>query len=254
MFAGYDCGRPASTVCFYCVVTEEYEREKRSGWHPDIAEAIAQAQAYEGTAAEIYAPRPLAAKAESEIADLRIRCERAEAEIEGLTGDTHALDAELAARAEKAEAELATVKAELEAKRPEAKAPTRDALQRAILETLGGAGIGMAGRRGSIRSAVGGDGRQRRRCHRAARAGRRRRSASFLQGQNGAHRGRADNRVARVRPLGVRAVVGKVRADVRGLSDRPPRQPSKGLARADPDEPAGGRKPPAVPLGPSSRR
>ena len=136
MFAGYDCGRPASTVCFYCVVTEEYEREKRSGWHPDIAEAIAQAQAYEGTAAEFYAPRPLAAKAESEIADLRIRCERAEAEIEGLTGDTHALDAELAARAEKAEAELATVKAELEAKRPEAKAPTRDALQRAILETL----------------------------------------------------------------------------------------------------------------------
>ena len=136
MFAGYDCGRPASTVCFYCVVTEEYEREKRSGWHPDIAEAIAQAQAYGRAAAEFYAPRPLAEKAESEIADLRIRCERAEAEIEGLTGDIHALDAELTARAEKAEAELATVKAELEGARPAAKTPTCDALAQAILETL----------------------------------------------------------------------------------------------------------------------
>ena len=169
--------------------------------------------------------------------DMKARAESAEAEIDGLT-----------ARAEKAEAELAALTAER-------KANAVDALKQAIFETLQTLASAWPNGRDPVFPIMGGGGRPRSRCHRAARAGGRRRSASFLQGQNRAHQGRADNRVARVRPLGVGAVVGRVGTDIPGLSGNAVASRARaGVERPGrAHEPAGGRKPPAVPLSPSSR-
>jgi hypothetical protein len=105
MFVGYDMGHPTAKVCFYCEVAVEHERVR--DWHPDIAEAIAQA----AKPAEFYTPQPVAERAESELADLQTRAEKAEAERD------------------EARAELADLKAN-------AKRDAVDALQQAILETL----------------------------------------------------------------------------------------------------------------------
>jgi hypothetical protein len=144
MFAGYDMGYPTATMCFYCEVTAEHERD--SGWHPDIAEAIAQAE----EAAAFFTPRPIAERAESKLAGLQARAEKAEARDAEQWSQVHTLLVQAVAERDEMKAELAqaratagrrldevrSLEAELAELKAQRKAEHKHSLQRAIIATL----------------------------------------------------------------------------------------------------------------------
>jgi chromosome segregation ATPase len=131
-------------MCFYREVTAEHERD--SGWHPDIAEAIAQAE----EAAAFFTPRPIAERAESKLAGLQARAEKAEARDAEQWSQVHTLLVQAVAERDEMKAELAqaratagrrldevrSLEAELAELKAQRKAEHKHSLQRAIIATL----------------------------------------------------------------------------------------------------------------------